>query len=185
MNRRTWNVCLVGSNGVGKTSLVRRYVENAFVHDFMPTFGVHLSRKTIHTDKAQVDLRLWDLAGDDEFLLSKDLAAAARVQDVRTARASAYILVADVTRKATLEQVIERQERIARDKASKHLPAVPFVLALNKSDLSRWEFDELEVRSLVPGWQIIPTSAKTSEGVTRMFEMIAFTLLDQPDDSDY
>src|SRR6476646_3331922 len=102
MNRAVWNVCMVGDNGVGKTSLVRRYVENIFEHDFMPTFGVQITKKSMETAWGQYDLMLWDMAGDDDFLLTQKLGAA-RMQDVRTARANAYILVADVSRQSTLE----------------------------------------------------------------------------------
>jgi 50S ribosomal subunit-associated GTPase HflX len=83
--------------------------------------------------------------------------------------------VADLTRLATLEEAILRQERIARG----HEKAAPFVLALNKSDLSEKEFDEAEARRAVGDWQIVCTSAKTGESVKKMFEVVVDALFKQ------
>jgi small GTP-binding protein len=168
-----WNVCMVGATGVGKTSLVRRFVENVFEPNFMPTFGLQITKRIVETEEAHVSLNLWDVAGDDEFLFKKDLVKAVRQQNRKTEKANFYILVADVSRRATLDEAISRQERIALDKISKDLPDAPFVLALNKSDLSEREFDEKEAQLLVPGWQIISTSAKSGDNVAHMFEAIA------------
>jgi small GTP-binding protein len=169
----SWKVCMAGAPGVGKTSLVRRYVENMFSEDYIPTYGVLVSRKVITNASGRITLLLWDVAGDDEFPLSKDPKAAARLQHSYVIGAHAYILVADVSRRATLDQAIARREKIAEDKRANHLREAPFVLALNKSDLDQREFDEREAQHLVPGWEIIATSAKNGDGVARLFEIIA------------
>ena len=57
---------MVGLYGVGKTSLVRRYVESRFEPDYIPTYGVKISRKIVDSDKGRVEFVLWDLEGHDE-----------------------------------------------------------------------------------------------------------------------
>jgi len=184
MKALKWNIAMVGATGVGKTSLVRRYVEDVFTPDFRPTMGVQVTKRVVEIRSTEVTLVLWDLAGDDDFLWRKVPSTAASTQDERTSRADALILVADLTRRTTLEQAILRQERIALDKRSRYLPEVPFILALNKSDVSRKEFSEGDARGIVPGWRIVSTSAKTGASVAGMFEDVAVTLLDLSEEEE-
>jgi GTPase SAR1 family protein len=202
---RSWNVAMVGATGVGKTSLVKRYVDNDFSINTIATFGVKVDKKIIASHSSPAVLMLWDLAGDDEYILSKEPVKAARLQDRRTSNSHAYILVADVSRRATLTEAIARQERIAsQEKIAREVAVAratiteavlhpervapedtvargnergaPFVLALNKSDLNEKEFDEADARRAAGNWQIVCTSAKTGEGVTEMFELVADAL---------
>lgn len=195
---------MVGATGVGKTSLVRRYIDNDYSVNTIATFGVKVDKKIIDSRPSPAVLMLWDLAGEDEYLLRKEPVTAARLQNQRTSNSDAYILVADVSRRATLTEAIARQERIAseeriarelnlaratiaeairhpdrtapQDSMARGDRAAPFVLALNKSDLNEKEFDEAEARRAVGNWQIVCTSAKTGEGVTEMFEIVADAL---------
>jgi small GTP-binding protein len=168
---------MVGAAGVGKTSLVRRYVENAFSRDSIATMGVKVTKKVVKTDAFEATLMLWDMAGDNEFPFFKDVVKADRFQDQQTTHLHAYILVADLSRLATLQETIVRQQRIARGLSRQ----VPFILALNKSDLIQKEFDEAEARRQVGDWQIACTSAKTGDGVLDMFDTIAAAVFNQKD----
>lgn len=60
-------VCLLGDFAVGKTSLVRRYVEDRFSDKYLSTIGVKISRKTIARENHLLNLLIWDLAGGDDF----------------------------------------------------------------------------------------------------------------------
>ena len=60
-------VCLVGAPAVGKTSLVRRYVEGAFSEEYLTTIGVRISRKRVEVNGEPVGLVVWDINGDDAF----------------------------------------------------------------------------------------------------------------------
>jgi GTPase SAR1 family protein len=82
-----------------------------------------------------VELILWDLAGEDEFFQL-------RMSYIRGA--SGYLLVADGTRRATLEKALELNERIVGQ-----VGELPFVMLLNKSDLSAdWELTEADLQSV-------------------------------------
>src|SRR5579883_685521 len=119
-------VCMVGAYGVGKTSLVRRYVESIFSDRYLTNIGVKIDKKLVKVDGQQVNLVLWDLAGEDE--ISK-----LRLSHLRGA--SGYILVIDGCRRSTLDTALDLQQRVADS-----LGDVPFVVALNKVDLRpEWE----------------------------------------------
>ena len=60
-------ICMVGACGVGKTSLVRRFVESIFDESYQTTIGVKIDKKLLELDGREVTLVIWDLAGEDEF----------------------------------------------------------------------------------------------------------------------
>ena len=150
-------ICMLGATGVGKTSLVSRYVLSVFSDKYLTTIGVKVDKKTVPVDGTEVTLLLWDIYGQDEF------------QTVRTSYlkgASGYLLVADGTRQLTLDTARELQKT-----AEGVVGRVPFVLVLNKSDLAgEWRLDDKALFKMAnEGWTIIKTSAKTGEGVEDAF----------------
>ncbi len=60
-------VCLLGAFAVGKTSLVRRYVESIFDKRYQTTLGVKVDKKSLRLEDSVMTLVLWDLAGKDQF----------------------------------------------------------------------------------------------------------------------
>jgi GTPase SAR1 family protein len=59
-------ICMLGSVGVGKTSLVRRFVESLFSDSYQATVGVKIDRKTLALSGVTLNLMLWDLQGEAE-----------------------------------------------------------------------------------------------------------------------
>jgi small GTP-binding protein len=154
-------VCLIGTFAVGKTSLVERFVESIFSERYRTTVGVRIFKKTVDVGEQPLSLIIWDLAGEDELVV---------LREEYLRGASGYILVADGTRRHTLDKAID-----LHDRARATLGAVPFVLAVNKSDRSEdWAIDEsvLEERAGM-GWPIVMTSAKSGRGVEEVFHSIA------------
>ena len=74
----TKKICLLGDFNVGKTSLVRRFIENKFSDQYLSTVGVKISRKSVNVstnlDIHQVNLLLWDLEGNTKFKSIKPVA---------------------------------------------------------------------------------------------------------------
>jgi hypothetical protein len=157
-------ICMVGQFGVGKTSLVRRFVDSIFGESYLSTVGVKIDRKDVAVGSKPMRLMLWDLAGEDERTQLK-------MSHLRGA--SGYILVADGCRAASLAKAIELQQRILEQFGS-----LPFVLVLNKADLrDQWEVQE--TAGLGQGWTTLETSAKTGLGVEQMFLALAGKLVDE------
>jgi hypothetical protein len=154
-------VCLLGTSGVGKTSLIAQFVHSMFSEKYLTTVGVKIDKKTVKVGDSDVMLMIWDLAGDDDFQ---------RLQTSYLRGTSGFLLVADGTRAITLDQVLELKTRVASS-----IGEAPFILALNKADLApQWEVDEARIAGLVnDGWTVLKTSAKAGEQVEEAFAELA------------
>ncbi|OUM02251.1 Rab family GTPase [Variovorax sp. JS1663] len=157
-------ICLLGAFGVGKTSLVRRFVDTIFSDAYLTTVGVKIDKKVISTGAEDLALILWDIAGEDEV-------AAVRVSYLRGA--AGYLLVVDGTRPETLATAESIQGRITAE-----LGAVPFFVLLNKADLEQdWALPPGRIQALeAEGWLFRRTSAKTGMGVEEAFQELAARL---------
>jgi len=158
-------ICMLGSFAVGKTSLVRRFVESIYSDVYQTTVGVKIDKKNVQINEKQVSLVLWDIYGEDDYQ---------KMRWTYLRGASGYLLVADGTRKATLEKAVSMEQRVHEE-----VGAIPFVLVINKSDLIRdWELDPaLESHLAAQGWCIVRSSAKTGEGVEESFSLLTRKML--------
>lgn len=155
-------ICMVGQFGVGKTSLVRRFVSSLFDDRYLTTVGVKIDRKDLTIDGKSLTMMVWDLAGEDDL-------AQLNVSHLRGA--SGYVLVADGCRAETLEKAAELQQRI-----DKILGPLPFVLVVNKADLrEQWKVEPKQIEQY--GWPTFETSAKDGRGVEEMFYKLGASLL--------
>jgi small GTP-binding protein len=159
-------ICLLGGFGVGKTSLVARYVHSMFSDKYLTTVGVKIDKKSVTAAGTDVDLVIWDIYGQDDF------------QKIRMSYlrgAAGYLLVADGTRRSTLDTALA-----IHDSAQTVVPDVPFTLVINKADLvSDWEIqDDLLDILVTRGWRVIKTSAKTGADVEAAFVTLAAAMLE-------
>jgi len=153
-------VCMLGAYAVGKTSLVARFVKSIFSEKYQTTVGVKIDKKTVRIEGQKLTLILWDLAGEDDFY---------QVRMSYLRGSSAYLLVADGTRRASLDKALELQQ-----KAESEIGKVPFILLINKLDLiNEWEVKDPDLAALSEkGWQVVATSAKTGVGVNETFQAL-------------
>lgn len=161
-------ICLIGDFGVGKTSLIRRFVERQFSDQYLSTVGVKISRKTvelIEPTPQKMQLLIWDLEGHTKF---KSIAPS------YLKGASGAIVVGDVTRQETIDNIPERANLFLEVN-----PKGIMIFALNKSDL----VDEDKLANM-PQFkdfeQVIatyPTSAKTGSYVDEIFQKLAYAML--------
>ena len=114
-------ICMVGAFGVGKTSLVARYVHSIFSEKYHTTVGVKIDKKVVPTEAGDVTLVLWDLAGED---------ALTTVRPAQLRGSSGYILVVDGSRRKTLEVAADLHARVTQA-----VGPVPFLCVINKADL--------------------------------------------------
>ncbi len=158
-------ICMVGAFGVGKTSLVARFVHSIFSEKYQTTIGVKIDKKQLTVDGGEVTLMLWDLAGED---------AVTQVRATQLRGASGYILVADGLRASTLESAIHLQARVVTA-----LGDVPFVCVVNKADMrDGWEISDAQCEVLVErGWNLCFASAKTGDQVEEVFVELARRIL--------
>lgn len=158
-------ICMLGSFAVGKTSLVQRFVKSIFSEKYLTTVGVKIDKKVLSVDGTDVTMMLWDMEGEDEF-------QKLRISYLRGA--SGYLLVADGTRRETIEAALALYERVTAE-----LGQLPFLLLVNKNDRQDiWEAPQETLDSLAAsGVSVLRTSAKTGENVEEAFERLARAML--------
>lgn len=154
-------ICMLGSFGVGKTSLVARFVLSMFDEKYHTTIGVKVDKKVVQVNGAEAMLMLWDMAGEEANLPVK-------LNYVRDA--AGYILVIDGTRGSTFDVALSIHERVLEN-----IGELPFVVAINKADQrDTWEVEESQLKDLgARGWQVFETSAKTGQNVEAAFLSLA------------
>ena len=62
-----WKILITGHGGVGKTTLIHRYIHNEFKEDTLMTIGCAHHSQYIERNDSCVNLVLWDLGGQDRF----------------------------------------------------------------------------------------------------------------------
>ena len=154
-------VCLLGDFAVGKTSLIRRFVENRFDDKYLSTIGVKISRKTIAREEHLTNLLIWDLAGGDDF--SKAGSSYLR-------GAVGALVVCDLTRPETLEALAYYAKQL---RAINETAVLVFVG--NKADLveeRKISEADLSQASHDFGAQCLLTSALTGSNVEDAFHCL-------------
>jgi len=162
-------ICLLGSYGVGKTSLVARFVHSMFADKYHTTVGVKIDKKVVDVDGQEVTLMLWDMAGEEE-------GAPVKLNQVKDA--SGYLLVVDGTRAKTLDIARSIQQRVETEIGSR-----PFSMLVNKADLREsWEIPDSAWAELAgAGWSILETSAKSGQHVEEAFASLTKRILNTND----
>src|SRR5437667_3537955 len=95
-------VCLVGEAAVGKTSLIRRFVQDEFDDRYITTLGAKVSKRekafeTPDRTKIHMDMTVWDIMGEKGF---REL-----LKDAYFYGANGIVAVADLTRRRTLDNL--------------------------------------------------------------------------------
>ena len=155
-------ICLLGEFAVGKTSLVRRFVEGRFDDKYLSTIGVKISRKTIEHQDTILKLLIWDLAGGEDF---------SRMGPSYLQGSAGALIVGDLTRPDTLTTWVAHAKQIRAIN-----PKAVLVFAANKADLvdeRRVNEADLLASSQFLGGAYRLTSAKTGEGVEAAFTALA------------
>lgn len=164
-------VCILGDFSVGKTSLVRRFIEGIFSEKYLSTIGVKVDRKEVTVpykgEPAHLTMLVWDLAGSEKF-------TQARANYLRGAAGA--ILVCDLTRPATLEGLsgyITDLHQLS--------PTAKLLLAANKLDLveaQQTTFPQVAATANHFRLPFFLTSAKTGTAVELMFQHLGQMLLE-------
>ena len=158
-------VCLLGDGGVGKTSLVRRYVEDSFRDEYIVSFGTKVSKKVLDVGDTELTLMLWDILGQK----SDDALHSAYYKG-----ANGALLVCDVTREQTVEHLGKWKDSLLNS-----APGARIIMVANKADLGpKVPLDILESMAGILGGKMVMTSAKTGEGVESAFNALGKAIME-------
>lgn len=167
----TLKFLVIGDSGVGKSSLLMRFIDDVFDEDQGPTIGVDFKSKVIDLHNNKIKLTVWDTAGQERF---------------RTLTASYYrgahgvILVYDVSRRETFDHVKMWMNEV--DVYATNPNIIKMVVG-NKIDLQERAVSNAEGLDFAQhnSTLFIECSAKTKKGVQDAFEELTQKVLDTPD----
>lgn len=152
-------IVVLGHFGVGKTSLIRRFVEDSFSDNYKVSIGVHITKKVVEiTVDNTVSLILWDLEGTDDL---------STIRDAYLLGTHGVVFVFDVTRPSTFAH-LNRDLEVVKTK----MPKIPTMVVGNKVDLVVVK----ELKQVLKQQKIATdflTSAKTGDEVNTLFFNLA------------
>ncbi|XP_073400856.1 GTP-binding protein Di-Ras3 [Dendrobates tinctorius] len=155
-----YRVVVFGAAGVGKSSLVLRFVRGTFRETYIPTIE-DTYRQVISCDKNICTLQITDTTGSHQF---------PAMQRLSISKGHAFILVYSVSSKQSVEELKPIYEQICQIKGDTH--HIPIMLVGNKSDESLREVQNSEGESLANKWKcsFMETSAKLNYNVQELFQ---------------
>jgi small GTP-binding protein len=174
-------VCLLGDEGVGKSSLIKRFVVDQFSDDYVPTLGTKITKHTVqlHQDGKdyEIILLIFDINGHWSTLGQTIEDFTNMIPANFYSNAEGLLLVSDLTSRASFMNYEFWQDNLLRSLDKD----VPCIFLGNKSDLkdeikvTKEDIEDLKEEKKAP---FLYTSAKTGENVEEAFKTLALTILD-------
>ena len=165
--RYVLKILIIGAGGVGKTTLLRRFVEGIFTTDIKMTIGVEFFTKDMQVENYECSLQLWDFGGQERFRFLLD----SYILGVK-----GTLLMFDLTRIATLDPIKEWVDLLRKNN-----PELPILLVGAKKDLEeKTSVDDNYVLQLNVTFHFIDyvkISSKTGENVNSAFEILLRNIL--------
>ncbi|KAM6033925.1 GTP-binding protein Di-Ras2 [Chlamydotis macqueenii] len=156
-----YRVVVFGAGGVGKSSLVLRFVKGTFRESYIPTIE-DTYRQVISCDKSICTLQITDTTGSHQF---------PAMQRLSISKGHAFILVYSITSRQSLEELKPIYEQICQIKGD--VESIPIMLVGNKNDENQnREVDSSEGEALAKKWKcaFMETSAKLNHNVKELFQ---------------
>jgi len=167
MKKKFLKIMILGNAGVGKTSILERYVNKSFTGNYKVTIGADFLTRDLEIDGNKIKLQVWDTAGQEKY----------RSLGVAYYRgADACMLVFDVTDKTTFKDLDKWVEAFFSQLPEDKQKNFPVILLGNKSDKP----ERIVSNEMAKKWcaehdnmPFYETSAKTNLGLEEAFENIA------------
>lgn len=170
-------IVLVGEVGVGKTSLIERFVLDTFEDRYVATVGTKVTKKTVGVTwrgvPANLDMLIWDIMGERGFRVL--------LRDAYFEGAQGVLAVCDITRKDTLFDLNNWINLVKKQEGN-----LPMVFLGNKSDLGGQAVvreEDIARFGRVHSSPWFMTSAKTGENVEVAFRKVAEAIAARSDAS--
>ncbi|KAM6984198.1 ras-related protein Rab-38b [Tautogolabrus adspersus] len=128
LKEHLYKVLVIGDLGVGKTSIIRRYVHQTYSTNYRATIGVDFALKVLNWNSKTIRLQLWDIAGQERF---------GNMTRVYYREAMGAFIVYDVTRHSTFEAVVKWKEDLDSKLTLADGQSIATVLLANKCDQGR------------------------------------------------
>lgn len=167
--KRFLKIITAGDGGVGKTTLINRYVNREFIIDTKMTLGVDILNREIEVDNQANMLQLWDFGGQEQFRYM--------LQDY-VIGAKGAIIMFDLTSFLTFRNLDEWFNIV-----EKGAPNIPIILIGAKADLEdKISVENDSIEGLIGKYKFfkyLKTSAKTGENVDDVFELLTREIINR------
>ena len=177
-------IVVLGDSGVGKTSLMRRYVNDRFSAQYKATIGADFLTKEVDVGNTTITLQIWDTAGQERF------------QSLGTAfyrGTDGCVIVYSLNDHKSRASVTRWRDEFLITLNSPTPDTFPFVIVGNKRDtIEHNDTDAVAYRTdpflrhifaESSGTHYCETSAKTGEGINHVFELLVKSILEYSGDS--
>lgn len=167
----TYKLCIFGNGGVGKTTLVRRYLSGMFEVDTKMTIGLDIALKSLIIKGKKILLQIWDFAGEERFRF---------ILPGYAAGASAGIFMYDITKRTSINNIDEWLDVFYKGSIDNE-KTPPILMIGGKLDLKRKRAVYLEeVKKISSSRKLygpIECSSKTGEKVEQIFTFIGHLIM--------
>ena len=155
----TFKILTIGESGVGKTCILRRFVENKFLKNHLATIGIDFKTKTLNINNQEIKLKIWDTAGQERFR---------NITTQYYKGADGIVLIYDVTDDASYEKIRDWMEQILSNTKRED---IGLVLLGNKCDMEPRAVTEEQGNKMAEELKVsyFETSALTGQGINEAF----------------
>ena len=167
MENLLFKVVIFGDGGVGKTTLIDRYLSGTFDENKRLTIGVEFHIKRLEIDNFRVTLQLWDFAGEDRFRM---------LLPNYVRGSSGGIFMYDITRYSSLKNMDPWLECIKTRGRDISLIMVGSKLDLNEDRSVPTEVAK-EIATQNGFFEYAECSSKTGQFVEEIFELLTRSIL--------
>ena len=163
----TFKILTIGESGVGKTCVLRRFVENKFLKNHLATIGIDFKTKTLNINNQEIKLKIWDTAGQERFR---------NITTQYYKGADGIVLVYDVTDEASYEKIRDWMEQILSNTQQEE---IGLVLLGNKCDMEPRVVTEDMGKKMAEELKIsyYETSALNGQGIKEAFEELTMDIM--------
>ncbi len=163
----TFKILTIGESGVGKTCILRRFVENKFLKNHLATIGIDFKTKTVNVKNKEIKLKIWDTAGEERFR---------NITQQYYKGADGIVLVYDVTDEASYDKIKDWMDQIISNTTRDN---IGLVLLGNKCDFEERVITEEQGKKLAEELKIsyFETSALNGQGINEAFEQLTLDIM--------
>lgn len=166
-----FKMCVFGDSGVGKSTLINRYITAKFDHDLKSTLGAAILMKFIETETMRITLQIWDFAGESRFsTLLPNYAHGS----------SAAIFMCDISNRDSITN-IDKWLLSFNEGLKNQAPKFPLIVVGGKLDLEdQRSLNRADIEAILTvrkKFDYIECSSKTGENVDLLFQTIIDKML--------
>ena len=162
-----FKILTIGESGVGKTCILRRFVEDKFLKNHLATIGIDFKTKTLNINNQEIKLKIWDTAGQERFR---------NITTQYYKGADGIVLVYDVTEEASFDKIKDWMDQIL---SNTNKDEICLILWGNKCDQEERSISYEQGKTLANELQVnfFETSAQTGQNIKEAFETLTADIM--------